>query len=162
MLIIRFIKKKKNLKQEESRAETHVERQEKRLEEFIDTLEDWFGELNESQKKELKRMHDDWYRFRQDPVTERDQLKKERQQIFLAFLRGNPSQEEAYDWLAHWLRNWSDSNDPEALERRNKRIRRNMQRILQVDALFTSSQRQHAVVKIQDLIEQMKRALQNQ
>ena len=152
----------KNLELEKSMKENHLEMQVKRFEAFTDSLEDWFGDLSKSQKKDLERMHSNWNNFRKNPYIARYLIRKERQQNFLSFLRRNPSRQELKEWLAYWFRNWSESNNSNALKMRKKRIRRYMHRILQVDSLFTPIQRKHAIKEIQDWIDQMKRAIPNQ
>ena len=132
------------------------------VEGVLDNLEKWLGDFSPSQDEQLKDLFNHWYQNRLDPILDQERRKKERQQIFLSFLRSKPRLEETRIWLDHWFRNWTDPKDARSHERRKQRILRNMNRILQVDTLLLQEQRDHAVGEIEIWIKRFEDGLPNQ
>ena len=83
-----------NREREESRSESREERIEERFEEFMVSIEEWFGDFNEQQVCQLKDMHQGWNEKRTDRSQDWDQRRKLRQQVFLNFLKSNPTQKQ--------------------------------------------------------------------
>ena len=148
-----------NMEFEESRKKSRDRQANERLKSLLDTLEDWLGDLSDDQIREITRLHGQWNGSQRASTDNWIKRRKKTQKSFLALLRGNPETVKLEAWLRNWLRSWTDPADPVEKDRRNRRIRRNMRRILQIDALLTTKQRQHAVTELQDWIDVMQRAL---
>ena len=132
------------------------ERQAEDLESFIENLEDWFGDFNSEQIQQLTQWHHQWSENREDRTMGRLERRKQSQPVFLALLRSKPSQEKVEQWLRQQIGQWINPVDPVVKMKRIERIQRNKERIVMVDSLLTSQQRQHAIEELQSYIEQIR------
>ncbi|MBF0280021.1 MAG: hypothetical protein HQM13_19645 [SAR324 cluster bacterium] len=126
------------------------------LEKFLGSLNEWFGELNPKQVKQLTQWHQEWNKNRADRSSERLERRKNSQSVFLALLKTDPSQEKVDQWLRQQVRLYVSPLDPDAQSKRNERIERNKKRILMVDSILTRQQRQNAIEELQSYIDQMR------
>jgi hypothetical protein len=135
---------------QENKGEKSAEKIKKRLEEradkIIDKMEDWFGNFNKTQKKQITRLtfslpdiKEDWAAYRQ---MKREEL--------IRFLREKPSSSEIEVLLKAWV--IAPSYPVESQAKFENMADATKALILQIDPLITPKQRQKAIKRLEGYI----------
>ena len=132
-----------------TQVENRQERIQKRRDDFLEQMEDWFGEFSPAQLAQINQWQTEWFPESDDPIESRMKYRLKSQTQLLSLLRSTPDNLALEKWLFSWVSRW-DSN--ENFERK-ARILRNKKRILQVDKFITSEQRMQAIRELDDWVE---------
>ncbi len=131
----------------EKSAEEIKKRLEERADKIIDKMEDWFGNLSKAQEKQITRLtfslpdiKEDWAAYRQ---MKREEL--------IRFLREKPSSSEIQALLKAWV--IAPSYPVESQAKFENMADATKALILQIDPLITPKQRQKALKRLEDYIE---------
>ena len=126
--------------------------EEKRRERRQESLEEWFGDLSPEQ---LQALEDIW--LKSHPEIDRIQSRLERrersQAEFLNFLNKRPTQEQAEQWLIGWQHQLQEN------DQQNDWRSRYEARILAIDQILTTQQRDHALAKLEEFIVEIKKLI---
>lgn len=128
------------------------ERSKERFERFIDTLEDWTGDLEDEQIATIKKRYHASVR---DTTCLRLRYNRWRQKDFLSKLWAETPRKELQKYLENWL-----SGFPHSLPEwyRKVHVANNKARsklLLVIDDLLTKKQRNHAAAHCRELIEKL-------
>ncbi len=134
-----------NEEHEERLAMSREERLEARAEKTLEFLEEWLGDISDSQEAEVRRMSlampdrfEPWYR-----------KKVQRQQLFIDQLRKKKSKEDLRKTLLlMMLPQKRDADDPS--------LGPMIEMILSIDRMATVDQRQHVIDKLQTWVDGLK------
>ena len=140
-----------------TKVENRQERIQKRRDDFLEQMEDWFGEFSPGQLAQINQWQTEWYPESDDPIERRMKYRLKSQTQLLSLLRSTPDNLALEKWLFRWISRW-DSN--ENFERK-ARILRNKKRILQVDKFITSEQRLQAIRELDDWVEILEQVIVN-
>ena len=132
-----------------TQVENRQERIQKRRDDFLEQMEDWFGEFSPAQLAQINQWQTEWFPESDDPIESRMKYRLKSQTQLLSLLRSTPDNLALEKWLFSWVSRW-DSN--ENFERK-ARILRNKKRILQVDKFINPEQREHAILELDDWVE---------
>ena len=139
------------------KVENRHELIQERREEFLEEMEDWFGEFDPVQLVQINKWQTEWYTESSEPIERRMEYRLKSQTQILALLRSFPDKLTFEKWLSEWTRSWGrDINSA-----RDARILRNKKRILQVDKFITPEQRLHAIRELDDWVEILEETITN-
>ncbi len=127
-----------------------VEKQKRaRLKRMMGQIEDWTGSLAGEQKRQIAALIDP------TPLIEhlRHQDRIRRQQEFLVLLSLRSDMSEFRPRLHAWLRDWERGRAPDYERLTNEVYERRIDLYIAVDKLITPAQRQHALRRLQDYID---------
>ena len=133
-------------------AEPTAEREEKRRERRQESLEEWFGDLSPEQLQALEGI---WQKSRPevDETKSRLEHREKSQAEFFNFLNQQPTQEQAEWWLIGWQRQLQGN------DQQNDWRSRYEARVLAIDQILTSPQRDHALAKLEEYIVEIKKLI---
>jgi len=121
---------------------TPVERRARRLERLLHTLEDWLGELSDTQRERVRRFNDG------APLNAalRDRERRRHQAELLALLRARRSGGALGDWAAHW-----DRGREAEFARANREYAEGLFTMLaDLERTLSAQQRAHAVDRLRE------------
>jgi hypothetical protein len=128
------------------------ERLKKRADKIIDWLEDWLGSLSKDQEAQIRQ----WSRSLPDNQQFWATYQQQRQQELVALLRQPRTPESVTRELSALLVVYPDQTGPPAYQVAIHQMRTAVKTMaLAVDQQVTADQRQHAVTKLQRLIDQL-------
>ncbi|MEM7206387.1 MAG: DUF6279 family lipoprotein [Pseudomonadota bacterium] len=118
---------------------------EARFEGFLDQLEGWFGEFNDSQKARIREISDAWP-DRSDYWLE---VRRQRHKQFMQLMRADPTETEIAQYIRDRFihRRFSTDQELATIERSRAEW---IDALLEVDSLLTSLQRRRAISEMQD------------
>ena len=125
------------------------ERRRRRVKRNIERLEEWFGDLSEAQTERVRRYAD------RAPFPEgmRDRERKRLQTEFLAIVRAREAKARFADWAVHWDRGREPAHAAAVRAQRMEYFAM----LLDLNKTLTASQRQSAVVRMQELASDFER-----
>ncbi|MEC9011429.1 MAG: DUF6279 family lipoprotein [SAR324 cluster bacterium] len=132
-----------------TQVENRQERIQKRRDDFLEQMEDWFGEFSRAQLAQINQWQTEWFPESDDPIERRMKYRLKSQTQLLSLLRSTPDNLALEKWLFRWISRWDSNENSE----RKARILRNKKRILQVDKFISSEQRLHAIRELDDWVE---------
>lgn len=121
---------------------TAAERRGQRLERLRHTLEDWLGELSDSQLDRIRRFND------AAPLTAalRGRERRRQQQELLALLRSRKSGGALGEWWAHWDR----GREPEFARVNREYVADLLTMLADLERTLSERQRTHAVTRLRE------------
>lgn len=119
------------------------ERHEQDFEDLLDSLEDWFGDFDDTQLARLRVLSDALPDNREYWLGERERRTDE----LIALLRTRPSRDAINEYLYNWLVDWRFENDTQR-EISERSFRRWQSAMLEIDQLLTPRQRAHAIERL--------------
>ena len=131
------------------KIEIKHERLQERRKDFLQQMEDWFGEFSPVQLAQIELWQTEWFPENYDPFANRMEHRLKSQTKLLALLRAKPEKSQVEEWFRLWTQNWGRDDFSE----RKTRIMRNKKRILQVDNFITNEQRLQAIAELDDWAE---------
>ena len=120
-----------------------------RRENFLEQMEEWFGEFSPEQMLQINEWQVNWFLESASPFEERMKYRIKSQTQILALLRSLPDSQRLEKWMTQWSKSWGRDKNSD----RKARILRNKNRILQVDKFINPEQRQHALRELDDWVE---------
>lgn len=135
---------REKLSEDRERTELSIEQQrQENYDRLLDTIEDWFGDLDEQQQQALRLVSD----VRPDNYAQWLDRRERRHRTLLEFLRGKPEASE--------IKNYLHSRYVETLNQNTGRLQKTTRRywisaILKIDLIITPAQRQQAMRKLDD------------
>ena len=142
----------KMLEENEEMIEKYENRSEliqERRENFLEQMEEWFGEFSPDQMIQINEWQVNWFVESTSPFEERMKYRIKSQTQILALLRSFPDGQELEKWMRKWSKSWGRDNNSD----RKARILRNKNRILQVEKFINPEQRLHALRELDDWVE---------
>jgi len=140
---LRDVFREENEEIAERLEKTTEEREEKLRDQRQESLEEWFGDWSPEQFRALEGI---WQKTRH--VVDATQFRLERRERSQAelfnFLNPQPDQEQAEKWLIAWQHNF------QAKGQQNDWRSRYEARILAIDQILTSQQREHGLAKLEE------------
>ena len=140
-----------------TQVENRQERIQKRRDDFLEQMEDWFGEFSPAQLAQINQWQTEWFPESDDPIESRMKYRLKSQTQLLSLLRSTPDNLALEKWLFHWISRWDSNENSE----RKARILRNKKRILQVDKFISSEQRLHAIRELDDWVEILEQTIED-
>ena len=122
---------------------------EERRENFLEQMEEWFGEFSPEQMIQINEWQVNWFVESTSPFEERMKYRIKSQTQILALLRSFPDGQELEKWMRNWSKSWGRDKNSD----RKARILRNKNRILQVEKFINHEQRKHALLDLDDWVE---------
>ena len=120
-----------------------------RRENFLEQMEEWFGEFSPEQMIQINEWQVNWFVESTSPFEERMKYRIKSQTQILALLRSFPDGQELEKWMRKWSKSWGRDKNSD----RKARILRNKNRILQVDKFINPEQREHAIRELDNWVE---------
>ena len=156
---INNLERKMTVENEEmlTQVENRQERIQKRRDDFLEQMEDWFGEFSPAQLAQINQWQTEWFPESDDPIEGRMKYRLKSQTQLLSLLRSTPDNLALEKWLLSWISRWDSNENSE----RKARILRNKKRILQVDKFISSEQRLHAIRELDDWVEILEQTIED-
>ena len=124
-------------------------RRKARLKRTVDQIEDWTGNLNADQQRQIAQLVEQIPHI--NHLRYKDRIR--RQQEFTELLKVRANKKEFQPRLRAYLLDWERGRSPEYDKLADEAYERRMQFYIAVDKLLTPAQRQHVMQRIQRLIE---------
>ncbi len=124
-------------------------RRKARLKRTVDQIEDWAGNLNADQQRQIAQLVEQIPHI--NHLRYKDRIR--RQQEFTELLKIRANKKEFQPRLRAYLLDWERGRSPEYDKLADEAYERRMQFYIAVDKLLTPAQRQHVMQRIQRLIE---------
>ncbi len=131
--------------------EPQKERLEKRATATVDWLEDWLGPLQEGQEQEIRRMS----LALPDTLGPWLEYRRARQQEFLRLLRSSQNDQDMLDQLRAWLLFPENGAPPTSVDSRREMRQGVKAMALEIDRMMTAQQREHLLVELGDVIDDL-------
>lgn len=112
-------------------------------------LEDWYGELNEDQHQQIAA----WVRPDAEWIAIRLEHRKTFQEDFAHLLKSRPQEKAVYQWLIERVVQPENRWDPEFKKRSDAKWEEWKDIFYRADALMRTQQRQHALDRLEDYLE---------
>jgi hypothetical protein len=141
-----------NTELEERLALPLEERREQAFENWLENLEEWYGDFSQPQVAALRQWHSERFDDATDPTRRRLERRLATQRQFLSFLQTQPSPAQAESWLRDWIASWGQPRTDRTTTSWNDRT---VERLLFVDSIITAEQREQALARLQDYIDQI-------
>jgi hypothetical protein len=139
-----FLIKQANMTDEELKTDTR--------EWFVELLEDWFGDLNREQKASIH----GWLTGERKWVLAKLENRRKFQKDMVALLKERQTEKEIETQLTVWIEKPESRWTPEFKEQIDKKIALWKELLFKVDAIITPTQRNRALEKIQEYIDDFK------
>jgi len=139
-----FLIKQANMTDEELKANTR--------EWFVELLEDWFGDLNREQKTSIH----GWLTGERKWVLAKLENRRKFQKDMVALLKEHQTEKEIEAQLTVWIEKPESRWTPEFKNQIDKKMALWKELLFKVDAIITPVQRNHALEKIQEYIDDFK------
>ncbi len=119
---------------------------------FIELLEEWFGDIHEEQRK---RIHA-WLTVDREWIVSKLESRRKFQKDMVALLLAHKTEKEIETQMTVWIEKPESRWTPEFKDRIDQRMAFWKELLLKVDALLTPTQRNRALGRIQDYIDDFK------
>jgi hypothetical protein len=139
-----FLIKQAKMTEEELREDSH--------EWFIELLEDWFGNLNEEQKASIHA----WLKVDKKWVLAKLENRRKYQKEMVALAQAHRAAKEIATQLTVWIEKPESRWTPEFKAQVDQRMDLWRELLFKVDSIITPTQRNRALEKIQDYIDDFK------
>lgn len=139
-----FLIKQANMTDEELKANTR--------EWFVELLEDWFGDFNPKQKDSIH----DWLTGEKKWVLTKLENRRKFQKDMVALLEEHQTEKDIEAQLTVWIENPESRWTPELKDQIDKKMNLWKELLFKVDAIITPTQRNRALAKIQEYIDDFK------
>ena len=140
-----------------TQVENRQERIQKRRDDFLEQMEDWFGEFSPEQLEQINQWQTKWFPESDDSIVGKMNYRLKSQTQLLSLLRSNPDNLVLEKWLLSWISRWDSNENSE----RKVQILRNKKRVLQVDKFISSEQRLHAIRELDDWVEILEQTIED-